>query len=306
MFVVAALYHFTVVPDCQKIRAELKQVADDLGIKGILLLADEGINGTVAGTREGIDQLLAWIKKQLCFANLEHKESFAHTMPFYRMKVRVKPEIVTLRKPEANPAVTVGEYVSPQDWNAVISDPDVIVLDTRNDYEFKVGTFKNAINPKTDTFVEFPNYVEKNLDPKKHKKVAMFCTGGIRCEKASAYMLQAGFEKVYHLKGGILKYLEEVPQDNSLWEGNCFVFDQRVSVGHGLVLGDETTCFGCRQPLTAQDREREEYREGVHCHYCRASLDERKLTRRIQRHLQVQLAEQQHREHIGATHKRHQ
>jgi UPF0176 protein len=305
MVVVAALYHFAQLPDCAALQTKLKTLCDANGIKGILLLAEEGINGTVAGTREAIDLLLATIRSDERLAALAHKESFAETMPFYRMKVRIKKEIVTLNRPEANPAITVGTYVDPKDWNALISDPDVVLLDTRNDYEVNIGTFKNAVNPNTETFVEFPEFVESNFDPKKHKKVAMFCTGGIRCEKASAYMLQAGYENVYHLKGGILKYLEQVPQDESMWEGNCFVFDHRVSVGHGLALTDDSTCYGCRRPLTAADRESEHYKEGEHCHHCFDQLTEKSKKRNAERQKQVMLAKQRNMAHIGVTRNRH-
>ncbi len=225
MVVIAALYHFTDLHDCESWYQRLKDLCTDLNIKGILLLAPEGINGTIAGSRESIDTLLGTLKNDERFSKLAHKESFTDKMPFFRLKVRLKSEIVTMRMPEANPSKIVGTYVDPKDWNTLISDPDVVVLDTRNDYEVKIGTFKRALNPKTDVFVEFPNYVRQNLDVTQNKKVAMFCTGGIRCEKASAFMKHEGFEEVYHLKGGILKYLEEVPKEESLWEGECFVFD---------------------------------------------------------------------------------
>jgi UPF0176 protein len=219
MIVVAALYQFKDWPDYVGFQTPLKDLCKKHAIKGTLLLASEGINGTVAGPREGIDVLKKFLENELGFKKLEYKESFTEKYPFYRSKIRLKKEIVTLRKPEANPNKLVGEYVEPKDWNNLITQPDVVVIDTRNDYEYKIGTFKGALNPETDIFTEFPDYVEDNFDPNKNKRIAMFCTGGIRCEKASAYMLSQGFEEVYHLKGGILKYIEEIPPQDSLWEG---------------------------------------------------------------------------------------
>ncbi len=297
--VVAALYHFADLADFCEMRGPLQAVCDAAGIKGSLLLAAEGINGTVAGSRAGIDALLEHLKSDVRLAELEHKESAAAAMPFYRMKVKLKKEIVTLGAPEANPNVCVGEYIDPADWNALISDPEVLLLDTRNDYEYVVGTFEGAVNPDTHSFREFPEFVQQNVDPARHKKVAMFCTGGIRCEKASSYMLQHGFDSVYHLKGGILKYLELVPQTESLWHGECFVFDERVSVGHGLKTGDYTLCRGCRFPLTAADRQAVEYEDGVSCPHCLHRLSEGKKTRLRERQKQMKLAEARHREHLG-------
>jgi len=236
---VAALYQFVALPDFREIRDPLHAICTDLGIRGTLLLAQEGINGTVAGTEEGIDALIAELREGRLFHgrldNLELKFSAATEMPFKRMKVRLKKEIVTLGDPQADPTRRVGIYVPPSEWNALIGDPDVILLDTRNDFEVGMGTFEGAVDPRIKTFSEFKDFVQKGLDPAKHRKIAMFCTGGIRCEKASSYMLNQGFEEVYHLKGGILKYLEEVPEAESRWKGGCFVFDERVSLGHGLV-----------------------------------------------------------------------
>jgi UPF0176 protein len=236
---VAALYQFVSLPDFREIRDPLHAICTDLGIRGTLLLAEEGINGTVAGTEEGIDALMSELREGRLFHgrldNLELKFSTASEMPFKRMKVRLKKEIVTLGDPQADPARRVGTYVSPAEWNALIENPDVILLDTRNDFEVEMGTFEGAVDPRIRKFSEFKDFVQKELDPAKHRKVAMFCTGGIRCEKASSYMLGQGFEEVYHLKGGILKYLEEVPETESRWNGGCFVFDERVSLGHGLV-----------------------------------------------------------------------
>lgn len=240
-YVVAALYKFAALNDYQQMREPLRERCDALGIKGTLILAEEGINGTIAGSRNGIDQILAYLKADSRLADLEHKESFFDDPPFYRMKVKTKKEIVTLGIDGINPNVEVGQYVEPKDWNALISDPDVVVVDTRNDYEYELGTFEGAIDPNTDSFREFPAYVAENLDPTKNKKVAMFCTGGIRCEKSTAFMLQQGFEEVYHLQGGILKYLEEVPKEDSLWNGDCYVFDNRVAVNHDLEKSDYST-----------------------------------------------------------------
>jgi len=236
---VAALYQFVSLPDFREIRDPLHALCRDLGIKGTLLLAQEGINGTVAGTEEGIDALIAELRGGPLFHgrldNLELKFSAASEMPFGKMKVRLKKEIVTLGDPQADPTRQVGTYVPPAEWNALIADPDVILLDTRNDFEVEMGTFQGAVDPRIRKFSEFKEFVQNELDPARHRKVAMFCTGGIRCEKASSYMLSKGFGEVYHLKGGILKYLEEVPEAESRWNGGCFVFDERVSLGHGLV-----------------------------------------------------------------------
>ncbi len=299
-YVVAALYKFVSLPNFAKMQGEIARACEQYNIMGTLLLAKEGINGTIAGTRQNIDEVLAFLRSYENFADLEHKESMADELPFYRMKVRLKKEIVTLGQPEVDPNAVVGEYVDPQDWNALVNDPDVVVLDTRNDYEVQIGTFKNALNPDTNSFREFPNYVQKNLDANKHKKVAMFCTGGIRCEKASSYMLSRGFEKVYHLKGGILKYLETVPEKDSLWQGECFVFDQRVAVTHDLQVGSYDQCYGCRYPLSEEDKASDKYKVGVHCPLCYDQRSENQHQRAQQRHEQIQLANERDQVHIGA------
>ena len=304
--IVAALYRFAVVGDVPALQKTLQAVCRAQDIKGTLLLAHEGINGTIAGTRDGIDAVVAVIRSTPGFGDLEYKESFAAAMPFYRMKVRIKKEIVTIGRSDVSPTKTVGTYVTPEEWNKIISDPETIVLDTRNDYEVGIGTFKNAVNPQTKSFVAFPEFVQKNLDPQKHKKVAMFCTGGIRCEKASSFMKQAGFENVYHLKGGILKYLEDTPKDQSLWEGDCFVFDQRVAVGHGLNLTDYTLCPSCRHPVSAQDRTHQTYIDGVACPYCFDSLTPERRARSAERHKQMRLAQQRGEQHIGAQYEGHE
>ncbi|HZV61702.1 MAG TPA: rhodanese-related sulfurtransferase [Methylophilaceae bacterium] len=304
--VVAALYKFASLPDFKDMQAPLLAQCNEYGIKGTLLLAQEGINGTVAGSRDGIDALLQYLRTDERLADIDHKESFAETMPFYRMKVRLKKEIVTLGVPGIDPNKKVGTYVPPKRWNSLISDPDVLVVDTRNAYEYEIGTFKGAIDPHTETFREFPEFVHKNLDPAKHKKVAMFCTGGIRCEKASAYMLEQGFEEVYHLQGGILKYLEEVPAEESLWEGECFVFDQRVAVKQGLELGDYALCHACRHPISPEDKLSPEYQEGVSCPYCYAQLSEEKRRSAAERQKQVELALQRGDVHLGKLQKKQQ
>jgi len=304
--VVAALYKFASLPDFKDMQVPLLAQCNEHGIKGTLLLAQEGINGTVAGSRDGIDALLQYLRTDERLADIDHKESFAETMPFYRMKVRLKKEIVTLGVPGIDPNKKVGTYVPPKRWNSLISDPDVLVVDTRNAYEYEIGTFKGAIDPHTETFREFPEFVHKNLDPAKHKKVAMFCTGGIRCEKASAYMLEQGFEEVYHLQGGILKYLEEVPAEESLWEGECFVFDQRVAVKQGLELGDYALCHACRHPISPEDKLSPEYQEGVSCPHCYAQLSEEKRRSAAERQKQVELALQRGDVHLGKLQKKQQ
>lgn len=262
------MYKFVHLADYEEIQPTLLSFCQDLEIKGTLLLADEGINGTVAGTRSAIDQLLAHLKSDPRFADLEHKESISEEIPFHRMKVKLKKEIVTLGQPGISPTNRSGVRVEAKDWNAVISDPEVFVIDTRNHYEYQIGSFKHAVSPDTTNFREFPEYIKQNLDPEKNKKVAMFCTGGIRCEKASAYMLEQGFEEVYQLNGGILKYIEDVDVDESLWQGECFVFDGRVSVDHELGEGSYEQCFACRRPISDEDIQSEHYQQGVSCPHC--------------------------------------
>ena len=266
--VVATFYKFVSLPDFAEKREPLLSHCQAQGIKGTILLAAEGIIATIAGSREGIDSVLAFLRCDPRFSDLEHKESYAEFQPFDRMKVRLKKEIVTLGVPEVDPNKQVGTYIDPQDWNALISDPEITVIDTRNHYEVAIGTFHGAADPKTRSFRQFPAYVQQHLDPTKHKKVAMFCTGGIRCEKASAFMLAQGFEEVYHLKGGILKYLEEVPTEESLWEGECFVFDQRIALQHGLEQGSHDMCLACGHPISEEDKNSDDYEEGESCPYC--------------------------------------
>jgi UPF0176 protein len=281
--VVAALYKFISLPDFAEMQEPLLSFCQEQGIKGTILLAQEGINGTIAGSRQAIDAVLNFLRSDSRFTDLEHKESYTETPPFERMKVRLKQEIVTLGIPEIDPNEKVGIYVSPQEWNDLISNPEVTVIDTRNDYEVSMGTFKRAENPQTQTFREFPEYVNEQLDPSKHKQVALFCTGGIRCEKASSYLLSQGFEKVYHLKGGILKYLEEIPAEESLWEGECFVFDERIAVRHGLEEGSYELCFCCGHPIAEEDKTSPKYEEGISCPHCFDNLTEDKRKRQQQK-----------------------
>jgi UPF0176 protein len=297
--VVAALYKFVAWPDYQDYQEPVRQACEKFDIHGTLLLAAEGINGTICGSRSGIDQILSYLKSLPGLAELTHKESFHKEKPFYRMRVRLKKEIVTLGVPGIDPNKTVGTYVKPKDWNAIISDPDVVLIDTRNDYEVEIGTFEHAVDPHTKTFREFPDYVESNLDPAKQKKVAMFCTGGIRCEKASSYMLEQGFEEVYHLEGGILKYLEEVPEEESLWKGECFVFDDRVAVDHSLSKGEYELCHGCRMPVSAEERQSPLFVEGVVCPKCHDTLPESTRRRAEERQRQMELARQRGEQHLG-------
>lgn len=298
--VVAALYKFVKLPDYQELAPRLKAHCDEHGLKGTLLLAEEGINGTVSGDRAGIDSLLAFLAADGRFDNLSHKESLYDEQPFYRMKVKLKKEIVTMGVNGIDPQKIVGTYVKPKDWNALISDPEVVVIDTRNSYEYDIGTFERAIDPKTETFREFPAYVAEHLDPSKHKKVAMFCTGGIRCEKSTAYMKEQGFEEVYHLEGGILKYLEEVPEEESLWRGECFVFDNRVAVNHKLEKGIYDQCHGCRHPITEDDKLSAQYMAGVSCPRCYDKLSDEQKSRFAERQKQIQLAKERNEPHIGA------
>ncbi|MGK7929976.1 MAG: rhodanese-related sulfurtransferase [Microcystaceae cyanobacterium] len=266
--IVATFYKFVDLPNCEAKQKELLEICQQSQVKGTILLAKEGINGTIAGDRTGIDRVLNVLRSDAKLQDLEFKESYATYPPFKRLKVRIKSEIVTFGQPNANPNEQVGEYISPQQWNELLQDPEVTVIDTRNDYEVAIGSFKGAKNPHTDSFRQFPDYVAQQLDPQQHTKVAMFCTGGIRCEKASSYLLSQGFKAVYHLKGGILKYLAEIPDEESLWEGECFVFDERVAVKQGLSEGSYELCLSCGYPLSAEDKASPHYEEGISCPYC--------------------------------------
>jgi len=298
-FLVAALYKFVSLPDAEALRAPMEEMARAGGIKGTLLLAGEGINGTIAGREPQLRRFLSWLREDPRFADLEHKESLASEMPFRRMKVRLKKEIVTMGVPEADPSREVGAYVEPEDWNALISDPGTVLIDTRNAYEVAIGTFKGAIDPQTERFRQFPEWTKENAALKEKRKVAMFCTGGIRCEKATAFMKMQGFDEVYHLKGGILKYLETVPPEESLWEGECFVFDERVAVGHGLEEGSYELCRGCRHPINAADKASPLFMEGVSCPHCHDRLSEEQKRRFADRQKQMELAEKRGVVHLG-------
>jgi UPF0176 protein len=298
-YIVCAMYKFVALENFEAMRQPLLTAMESNGIKGTLLLASEGINGTVSGTREGIDGLLQYLNADERINPISCKESLHEEQPFYRTKVKLKKEIVTMGVEGIDPRKTVGTYVKPSDWNALISDPDVTVIDTRNGYEIEIGTFKHAIDPKTETFREFPEYVAKTLSPEKNKKVAMFCTGGIRCEKSTAYLKEQGFDEVYHLEGGILQYLEDVPKEESLWEGDCFVFDNRVAVNHDLEKSDYHQCYACRLPITDEDMKSEKYESGVSCPHCFGTHTEDQLSRFREREKQVNLAKMRQQEHVG-------
>ena len=302
-FLVAALYKFVHLPDFRALREPLLAQCEANGVKGTLLLAEEGINGTIAGPEAGIRSVLAWLHADPRLADLVHKESLAPRMPFYRMKVKLKREIVTMGVPNIHAATMAGIYVKPEDWNALISDPEVVVVDTRNDYEYQIGTFERAVNPETASFTEFPDWIQAQRAEggalHNKRKVAMFCTGGIRCEKSTAYMRSLGYDEVYHLEGGILKYLETMPEHGSLWKGDCFVFDERVSVRHGLEPGDYEFCRACRMPLDASAKASEHFVEGVSCHHCHDKHTAEQKARFAERQRQVELARQRAERHIG-------
>ena len=296
---ICALYKFVRLDAFEALRTPLVNKMTSVDVKGTLLLAAEGINGTIAGPQTGIDTVLEFLGAQPGLDNISHKESYTDVNPFHRTKVKLKKEIVTMGVEGIDPNQVVGTYVKPKDWNALISDPEVLLVDTRNDYEVEIGTFKGALNPDTETFREFPQYVQDNLDKSKHKKVAMFCTGGIRCEKSTAYLKEQGFEEVYHLEGGILKYLEEVPKAETLWQGECFVFDGRVAVNHDLEQGQYDQCFACRFPLTEQEKQSKHYVKGVSCHRCHDKVSEQQRNRFAERERQIALAAERGESHIG-------
>ncbi len=298
MFTCRALYHFARFDDPAALRGPLLQLCEENGITGSLLLAREGINGTIAGTVAGLDRVLAHIRALPGCDDITWKDSPAAEQPFRRMKVRLKREIVTMGQPDVDPTRKVGRYVDPEDWNDLILAPDVAVIDTRNDYEVAIGTFRGAVDPETQSFRDFPAWWEANKARFHNKRIAMFCTGGIRCEKSTNWLLQQGIEEVFHLKGGILKYLEEVPEDESTWEGECFVFDGRVSVGHGLREGPHLLCHACRRPILPGDRARPEYEDGVSCHQCADETSEADKARFRERQKQIRLAEARGEQHL--------
>ena len=299
MFTVCALYQFVRLDDFEEFRVPLRTLMLNLEIKGTLLLALEGLNGTVAGTQQAIDKLVSFIQKDGRFDNLEIKFSRSKVLPFKRLKVKLKKEIVTLGVAHINPLNSVGTYVETKDWNALISDSDIVLIDTRNDYEYEIGSFQGAINPNTETFREFPAYTKTNLEQYRNKKVAMFCTGGIRCEKSTAYLKSQGFKDVYHLHGGILKYLEEMDEANSLWNGECFVFDDRIAVKHNLNQGQYDQCHACRYPISDEDKQHENYEKGVSCVRCYGTRSEEQISRYKERQKQIELAYARGEEHIG-------
>jgi UPF0176 protein len=294
-YLTAAFYKFVALPDFAERKAPLLALCEQHHVKGTILLAQEGINSTIAGAADGVRSVLDYLRQDPLLADLQHKESWAETAPFHRMKVRLKREIVTMGVPGVDPTQMAGTYVKPEDWNTLISDPDVVLVDTRNDYEVAIGTFQGAIDPNIRTFSELPAWTEQagalraNANGKK-PKVAMFCTGGIRCEKSTAYMRSQGYDEVYHLEGGILKYLETVPPEQSLWSGTCFVFDERVSVNHGLTPGTNKLCRGCRMPLQAGALESPLFELGVSCPRCHASTSEVQKNRARERQRQWELA----------------
>jgi UPF0176 protein len=299
--VIVAFYKFIPLPDFEQRRIPMLELCERNEIKGTILLAQEGINSTIAGPKEGIETILNSLQSDPAIGPLNVKYSSASEPPFYRMKVRLKKEIVRLGRPDIKPQDQVGDYVKPEDWNDLISDPEVTLVDTRNDYEVEIGTFKGALNPKTKSFRDFPEYVDKELADKKDKPVAMFCTGGIRCEKSTSLLLKKGFKKVYHLDGGILNYLEKVDPAKSLWEGDCFVFDNRVTVDHNLEPGEYDMCHACRHAISETDKESEHYIEGVSCPYCYESLSDEQRERAAQRQKQVEISKKLSRKHIGMT-----
>jgi len=298
-FRVAALYRFCRLDAFEELRAPLAEFCCARGIKGTLLLAREGINGTIAGTHIAVDELVAFLEAKPEFTGLDVKYSHASEMPFHRMKVRLKREIVTMGVEGVDPLEGVGAYVEAKDWNALISEPGTLLVDTRNDYEVAIGSFQGAVDPRTSSFREFPGWVAENSEIMRGRKVAMFCTGGIRCEKATAYLKSLGVEQVFHLKGGILKYLEEVPAEESLWQGECFVFDERVAVSHGLEQGEATLCRACRHPLTPEERRSPHFAEGISCPHCHEARSEADRARYAERQRQVELAARRGARHIG-------
>jgi UPF0176 protein len=299
MLTICALYKFTRLDDFEEIQGPLKIFLDSLNIRGTLLLAKEGVNGTIAGDNDSIMKSLDYLQKDERLVGLEYKFSYSEKPPFKRLKVKLKKEIVTLGVSNIDPIFSSGTYVKPADWNDLINDPDVVLIDTRNNYEFEIGSFKGSINPNTETFREFPAYTKNNLEKYRDKKIAMFCTGGIRCEKSTAYLKSKGFENVFHLQGGILKYLKEVKEDESLWEGECFVFDDRVAVKHNLELGKYDQCHACRFPITDEDKEHPHYEKGASCPRCYGSKNSSQVSRYREREKQVQLAKSRGESHIG-------
>ena len=295
-FLVVAFYHFVRLDDVETLRNSLLEICSDNCLIGTILIAEEGLNATIAGKRNGIDNLLSYLASDNRFINLVYKESHSDKRPFKRLRVKRKREIVSMGVPDTDPKSLSGIKVDAQKWNELLKDPRVLTIDTRNEYEFEIGSFKGALSPGTGTFRQFPKFVDSNLDPEKHTKVAMFCTGGIRCEKASNYLLKQGFKEVYHLDGGILKYLETVDQNESLWVGECFVFDDRVTINKALAPGSYSQCSACRRPLSDSDRESSKFEQGISCPYCYGKISIEKLSSLKERQRQYELAKIRHRE----------
>ena len=298
-YLTCALYKFISLPGYQSLQSPLHTLMVKNNVFGTILLAEDGIIGTISGLPRDVGVVITWLQNQPSLSNIDQKTSYHDEIPFYRTKVKLKKEIVTMGVEGINPKEVVGTYVKPNEWNALIEDPEVLVVDTRNDYEVEIGSFKNAIDPQTKTFRDFPNWAEKNLDKTQHKKVAMFCTGGIRCEKSTAYLKENGFDEVYHLEGGILKYLEEVPKDQTLWQGECFVFDNRVAVNHDLEKGSYDQCHACRMPITVKEKESKYYQPGLACHHCHDMVADDRKQRFAERQKQVELARERGEDHIG-------
>lgn len=298
-YFVAAFYRFTPLDDLESMQVSIRQCCEINDVRGIVLLAPEGINSTIAGSRDGVMAVLEFLQADPRLSELTWKESVATQQPFRKLRVRLKKEIVTMGVPGVDPADLVGTYVKPQDWNELINDPDVVVIDARNDYEVELGTFKDAINPDIESFGQLPQWLDEQLDPSRQPKVAMFCTGGIRCEKSTALLKRAGIKDVFHLEGGILRYLEQIPEGDSTWDGQCFVFDERVSVGHGLKEGAYELCRACRYPIGDEDKASELYQEGVSCPRCSAQTSDEQKQRYADRQEQVNLSKARGEHHLG-------
>lgn len=304
-FLTAAFYKFVELPDCTELKTPLLTCCDNHHVQGTILLANEGINGTIAGLPEDVYAVLDFLRQDNRLADLHFKESLTQKRPFYRMKVRLKQEIIKMGLPDLDPTQRVGQYVKPKDWNQLLADPNVVVIDVRNDYEVAIGTFKGAINPNTKSFSELPEWLQQQAALAHKPKVAMFCTGGIRCEKSTALLRQKGFDEVYHLEGGILSYLEHVPETDSQWQGDCFVFDERVAVGHGLKPGRYELCRACRNPINEEDMASDLFVAGLSCPHCYGSKTAAQQQRLAERQRQVELAKHRHQVHIGAKYDRH-
>lgn len=288
---VIAFYKFVNLPNFKELHPKIKKFCQEQQIKGTILLSQEGINSTISGLEHNILATVSFLKNHSEFADLNYKISYYSSHPFIRLKVKLKKEIVTLGVPNINPAIQTGKYINPEDWNKLIADPEVMTIDTRNKYEVKIGAFKNAINPNTNNFREFPKFFAENFNQlDKNKKIAMYCTGGIRCEKSTAYLLQLGFKNIYHLNGGILNYLDKIPAQDSLWQGECFLFDNRIGVDHNLNKGNYSMCPGCRYPISPEDKQTAQYKPGVYCPNCIDSIPEKTIKRAEARHRQLELS----------------